>query len=867
MKQISMNFKESAWHWLILPPLPDQNFHSKLLFGCIYRKGSTSTENNVQLLKILKESTKHSDLLTICGDFNFKTINWKLHSPGNSTEAEFLETIDDLFLDQHIYEFTRKRGTDKPSLLDLVISDQSQILSKPRILDPLGKSDHSVLVWHSTFQSSQIPLEDLPEKPNYHKGNYKKMRISLGNIDWDKKFENCEDVDTMVNRFEEIIHDNVREFVPMKKANPRGSNRQAPWIDFKLLRTIKRKYHAWKRFQKTKLHSKYIEYVKERRKASKKIRSAKRSFEMKLAKDCKVNPKAFFSYANSKKRSSTNFIRLEKPSSDEFTSTDQETAEVLNNFFSSVFTKESEGLDSGEDLEIPSDIGISDIDISLDDISKLLMSIDPNKSPGDDGIHPKVLKECYSQIAIPLLRIFKMSISTGKFPSSWKPATVTPIYKSGEHSKPENYRPISITSQVGKILEKIVRRHIMSYVMDNQLLSDHQHGFCDKRSCMTNLIEALEEITSLIDKGIPVDEIFLDFTKAFDKVSHKKLIFKLKRIGIGGNVLLWLSSFLSDRKQRVKINNKFSPWADVTSGVPQGSVLGPTLFLIFINDLPDMIASCCKLFADDSKLFGPVKDDAGKSNLQEDLNKCAEWAKLWSMEFHPDKCKVLHFGSNNKQQCYHMNGQNIASPGEEKDLGVTLTNTLKWETHVSNCVKKGNRMVGMIKKTFSYMNQDMFLCLYKALVRPMLEYCTEVWNPHLEKDIKALENVQRRATKLVPQLSKLPYDERLRSLKLYPLKDRRMRGDMITVYKMMNGMIDINRDKIIPMLKTPLNGINTRSHDKQLKGSIVRTESRKSFFTQRIVLPWNTLSTETVNSTSVTMFKGRYDNERLSGYQ
>ena len=236
------------------------------------------------------------------------------------------------------------------------------------------------------------------------------------------------------------------------------------------------------------------------------------------------------------------------------------------------------------------------------------------------------------------------------------------------------------------------------------------------------------------------------------------------------------------------------------------------------------------------------------------------------MEFHPDKCKVLHFGKNNKQQPYHMDGHRIASPSEEKDLGVTITNTLKWETHVSNCVKKGNRMVGMIKNTFSFMNQDMFLCLYKALVRPMLEYCTEVWNPHYEKDIKALENVQRRATKLVPQLSKLSYDERLKSLKLYPLKDRRLRGDMITVYKMMNGMIDINKDKIIPMHKTPLNGINTRSHDKQLIGNIVRTESRKSFFSQRVVLPWNTLSTETVNSTSVAMFKGRYARERLSGY-
>ena len=212
-----------------------------------------------------------------------------------------------------------------------------------------------------------------------------------------------------------------------------------------------------------------------------------------------------------------------------------------------------------------------------------------------------------------------------------------------------------------------------------------------------------------------------------------------------------------------------------------------------------------------------------------------------------------------------MNGQVNEPYLEEKYLGVTIKNNLKWESHIANCVKKGNRMIGMIKKTFTYMNKDMFNSLYKALVRPMLEYCTQIWNPHLEKDIIALEKVQRRATKIVPQLNKLPYEERLDALKLYPLKDRRMRGDMIAVYKMMNGLIDVNRDVILPMVNNPKAG--TRSHNQQLKGKPVKTESRKCFFTQRIVLPWNTLSPDTVNSTSVNMFKARYDNEKLSRYQ
>ena len=463
MKNCSRSFKESAWHWLLLPSLPDKNCQSKLLFGCVYRKGSSSSDNNDKLFNILQECSKLTDLVTICGDFNFRTIDWNLHCSKNKTETQFLDVLDDLYLQQHVSEFTRKRGTDSPSLLDLIISDQSQIINKHHISDPLGNSDHAILSWYSTFKCSQISPKDVPPKPNYHKGNYKRMRTSLQNTNWNEMFNGCEDVDTMVSKFEEVIQNHVKEYVPLKKPNKNGHKKQAPWIDFKLLRAIKRKYHAWKRFQLTKQHSQYLDYIKERRKTSKKIKNAKRMFEMKLAKECKSNPKAFFSYANSKKRASTNFIRLEKPLSDEYTTTDNETAEILNSFFSSVFTKDVNMPYPEDQQEVPNRTPMWDIDISIDEVCNLLMKLDPFKSPGDDGLHPKLLKECCNQLALPILMIFKQSLLMGKFPSSWKSATVTPIYKSGERSKPENYRPISITSQVGKIMEKIIRTNVMSY--------------------------------------------------------------------------------------------------------------------------------------------------------------------------------------------------------------------------------------------------------------------------------------------------------------------------------------------------------------------------------------------------------------------
>ena len=315
--------------------------------------------------------------------------------------------------------------------------------------------------------------------------------------------------------------------------------------------------------------------------------------------------------------------------------------------------------------------------------------------------------------------------------------------------------------------------------------------------------------------------------------------------------------------RRVNVNGSKSAWTSVTSGVPQGSVIGPLLFVIFINDLPERIRTHCKLFADDSKIYGKVETEQDQINLQADLDACHNWATEWDMHFHPKKCKVMHIGNNNRRDIYHLGNNIIEETGEEKDLGVTVSNTLSWSKHITDCAKKANRVLGMIKHTFSYMDREMFLTLYKTLVRPQMEYCQEVWNPYLMKDITVLEKIQRRATKIVPDLQHLPYESRLKELKLYPLSERRTRGDMITVFKMLKGYIDIDVERLMPV-KVGID--STRSHNMQLAGTIPKNKARQNFFTQRTVFPWNTLSNETVNSITVSEFKGNYDRERLGMY-
>ena len=383
------------------------------------------------------------------------------------------------------------------------------------------------------------------------------MRENLQLVDWDSELHTYNDIDSVANRIETIIKENVEKYVPLQR-KPSKQGKQAPWIDRKSLKAIKRKYHAWRRFQLTKGHQRYLDYVKERNKVSKKLKKAKRTFEENLAKECAKNPKAFFRYANFYKKKSTNFIRLQKKytasnvnSGNEFTKSDTDTAEELNKFFKSIFTTENDKnvllfndfmrtfVDpehpkpfSNMGSEIPAKDRLSDISITVDDVYELLKDINPNKSAGDDAMHPKVLKECAVELAYPLQKLFEMSISSGTVPKSWKSATITPIHKDEDKGKAENYRPISITSQIGKTLEKLIRKHIMAHIIDNDILTEHQHGFCEGKSCLTNLIEALEDITSLIDEGLPVDEVFLDFKKAFDKVSHERLLHKIHNMGI-----------------------------------------------------------------------------------------------------------------------------------------------------------------------------------------------------------------------------------------------------------------------------------------------------------------------------------------------
>ena len=836
------------------------NDNESLLIGLIYRsQDDPNAKDNAEKLNKLFEiiSTKKATHKLIMGDFNYPQIDWTKETSKAGPDhmaTKFLSTVQDLFLIQHQKTPTRYRKGQTPNTLDLVFSNSEELITELRTEAALGKSDHFCLYMELSVTSVIKPPS---KRRNYRKTDAEKLKCELAKVSWEASLEE-KSVDEAWDFIKEKINDAIACSTPLVFTSGNKSKR---FMDKETLESVRTKHRLFRKWNKNKKDTELEkEYIKANNKARKDCRRAHRSYEQKVAEQSKENPKAFYSYANSKIKSRTGIADLLKEDGTK-TKTDSEKAEMLNEFFKSVFTYENPGpLPDFDEYEYISEL--EDFEIKMDEVKKLLSNLNINKATGPDGISPRILSMAAEELAQPITLLFRKSLQSGKLPSEWKMAYVSPIFKKGNKSSVNNYRPVSLTCVVCKIMEKVVRGRVMEHLLSNNLISKHQHGFVPGRSCTTQLLEALDSWTSTLDEGGSVDIVYMDYQKAFDSVPHRRLKMKLSALGIKGHVLTWIEDFLANRKQRVIINNSSSQDADVTSGIPQGSVLGPLLFVAYINDLPRGLKSTAKMFADDTKLYARSDTENGPSDLQDDLNALQEWSRNWLLKFHPQKCCVLKVGKENANE-YSMN--QILANGEtnnivlketekEKDLGVVIDNKLSFKDHVAQQTTKANRIVGLIRRSFDFLSEKMFVILYKSLVRPILEYGHCIWQPSEKGLCIELEKVQKRATKMLGHLKDKPYSDRLKKLKLPSLEYRRLRGDMIETYKYLHGHYDTEYPKFEKTTTTHLRG-----HSLKIAKQRTRLSIRSNFFSNRITNTWNNLPEQVITAPSVDSFKRRLD--------
>ena len=524
--------------------------------------------------------------------------------------------------------------------------------------------------------------------------------------------------------------------------------------------------------------------------------------EMQAVNKIHTNPKYFFSYAKKFSKQKHNILMLFDENND-IVSCPKQIGDVLQRQFNSVFSDPSKTkIESATFDQPPLKSPHFDelIEFSKEDIMEAIDEIKPSAAAGPDEIPVSLLKNCKSVLAEPIHLIWSNSLNTGTVPGCYKTSHIAPIHKKGSRAIASNYRPVSLTSHIIKIYERVMRKQMITHLENNNLLRDNQHGFRAGKSCLTQLLHHFDDILESLGKDIDTDAIYLDYAKAFDKVDHNLLLKKLEIYGFNPKIVKWIRSFLSNRSQHVVIDGYKSFVSLIISGVPQGTVLGPILFIIYINDITEHVShSTIRCFADDTRVCKSIADCSNILELQQDLDSVIQWSSRNNMALHEEKFEYICHKANKhnlldelpfaamQYQYKTANGMILSPVSHLRDLGITVSCDLSWSTHIRAICDKARQMAGWVFSVFHSRNRDTMILLYKSLVRCHLEFCSPLWNPTKISDIQELESVQRAFSARINAFQHLHYWDRLKKLGLMSLQRRRERFIVLHMWKICHG--------------------------------------------------------------------------------
>ena len=783
-----------------------------LVVATVYRQpndilgGNISTSDQFKELldklhDVLENWTQPLPTVVVAGDFNLPNLAWPsgLVSNGVSRDERkmihmLLNFMSDNFLSQTVDKPTHRGG----NILDLFLTNDPNALPLAEI-SPTAFSSHKMVLnqsflTHGSNQEQHPP--SIGEKNRFdvlnffnENTNWTQINHDLSLIDWTAKLGTVE-ITEAFHVFIDTCHEVAKKHTPPKSIRSQSKARVPRDRKILMRKRLKKRKQLQNMSNPCQIAKLECELINIERKLQESYASEEHLTEAKAVDAIKKNVKFFYSYA--KKRSSVKSqIGPLEDSEGKITGNPEEMAEILKSQYSSVFS--SPVTITTNNNEAPSQF-TDDFIFSEQQMTEAIDEVSSNSAPGPDRFPALMLKNCKTNLAKPLCILWRRSLDTGYIPTLLKSSTITPIYKDGPKHLAKNYRPVALTSHLIKVFEKLLRNHLIQYIESHGLMNPNQHGFRAGRSCLSQLLQHFDQVTRLLEQGKNVDVVYLDFGKAFDKLDFQITLQKLLKLGITGKLHKWIESFLTGRKQRVVVQQHLSSETDVISGVPQGSVLGPLLFLVMISDIDaHTTTSFVSSFADDTRVMAGTSSSQDVTYMQNDLNIIYQWAQNNNATFNAGKFECLRYGRNQDliaSTAYLSNSATpIACSTSVRDLGVTMSSDATFNEHISKICTAASLKCGWILRTFKTRERLPLLILWKALVLPTLDYCCQLWTPAALGLIQRIEQVQVSYLKKIVGMNSYDYWEQLDMLNLYSLERRRERYIAIYVWKILENLV------------------------------------------------------------------------------